>query len=221
MVSDNELWIHQESAVISAESHDVWRFTPEFLLASEIVPDTWICRQATQSSDEVMIHIGPVQWTMTPKDLWITAYPDQPLTVDADDASVHLIPVVTSNFLETVPYVPTRRLWLFWQISIVNPDRDRWMLETFLNGGWPSDLGVVALQPRLTVFLNDLTIQMTVRNITSYRRGEAHLESTAFDCYVSRGADQTPGDMVLDLTHRAERLSLVERAIRQLLGNGS
>jgi hypothetical protein len=28
MVSDNELWINQENVVISAESHDVWRFTP-------------------------------------------------------------------------------------------------------------------------------------------------------------------------------------------------
>ena len=45
MVNENELWIHQESAVISAEFHDVWRFTPEFLLEEEIVSNSWACHQ--------------------------------------------------------------------------------------------------------------------------------------------------------------------------------
>ena len=220
-MSGSELWIQQESSIISADSHDVWRFTPEFLIASEIVPDTWICRQATQSSDEVAIQIGPSHWRMTPEHLWITEYSDQPLDESAGDTSDHWVSILTSRFLEAVPYVPSRRLWLFWQVSIVKPDRDRWLLETFLNRNWPNELGTVSLQPQLTARLNDLTIQMTIRGGTSHRRGEAYQGSTAFDCYVSRGIDQTPEEMLLDLTHRTERLVLVERSIRQLLGNGS
>ena len=218
---ESELWIHQESSIISADSHDVWRFTPEFLIASEIVPDSWICRQATQSSDEVTVQIGPSHWRMTPEHLWITEYPDQPLDESAGDTSEHWVSILTSRFLEAVPYVPSRRLWFFWQVSIVNPERDQWMLETFLNREWPIELGTVSLQPRLTAFINDLTIQMTIRDVTSYRRGEEHQESTAFDCYVSKGVEQTPREMLLDLTHRKERLFLLERSIRQLLGNGS
>jgi hypothetical protein len=220
-VNDNELWIHQESAVISAESHDVWRFTPDFLVASEIVPDAWPCRQATQSPDRVTIQFGLTRWVMTPNELWITVYPDRRLKDEGAAADRDLIPTLTSNFLEAMPYLPTRRLWLFWQISAVNPDRDRWMLENFLSKSWPIELGTVALQPQLTVFLDDLAIQVSIRNGTFPRRGEAHEESTAFDCFVSRGLDQTHEEMVLDVNHRTERLLLVERTIQHLLGNGS
>ncbi len=221
MASDNELWIHQESAVISAESHDVWRLTPDFLVASEIVPEVWLCRQATQSPDEVTIQFGPSRWVMTPNELWITSYPDRPMEDDGGGPDGDLIPALTSNFLNAVPYLPSRRLWLLWRISAVNPDRDRWMLENFLSKSWPIELGTVALQPRLIVYLDDLTIRITIRNETLLRRGEAQEESTTFDCLVSRGLDQTPGEMIQDVNHRTERLLLVERTIQQLLGNGS
>ena len=221
MTSDSELWIHQESAIISADSHDVWRFTPEFLIASEIVSDTWICRKATQLPDEVTIQIGPSHWRMTPEHLWITEYPDQPLDESARDTSDHWVSILTSKFLEAVPYVPSRRLWLFWQVSIVKPDREQWMLETFLNRNWPNELGTVSLQPQLAIRINDLTIQMNIKGGISYRRGEAHQESTVFDCFVSRGLDQTVGEMLQDLPHMAERLFLVERSVRQLLESGS
>ncbi len=221
MVSDNELWIHQESVVISAESHDVWRFTPEFLVGSEIVPEEWPCRQATQSPDEVTIQFGPSRWVMTPTTLWITTHPNRSLKDDGSDVEGPIAPILATNFLATVPYLPSRRLWLFWQISAINPDRDRWMLETFLSGGWPSELGTVSLQPRLTVLWDDFTIQVTIRNENPPRLGEPRGESTTFDCYVSRGLDQTPEDMVLDITKKTERLLAVERTIKQLLGNGS
>ena len=219
MVSDHGLWIHQESAVISAESHDIWRFTPEFLVESEIVPDSWICRTATQSSDEVTILIGPSRWVMTPRNLWITTYPDRSLKDDTGDVEGSHTPSLTRKFLEAVPYLPSRKLWLFWRISAVIPDRDQWMLETFLNKNWPSELGDVVIQPRLTVVVDDLTIRVTIRNEGFRQQEEAHGESTAFDCYVSRGSDQAPREMYFDISQSAERLQMLERIIEELLGS--
>ena len=221
MVRDNDLWIHQENAVISADSHDIWRFTPEFLVASKVVPDSWICRHATQSSDVATIQIGPVHWRMTREQLWITEYPNSPLSDVLEDANTPLIPAVASNFLEATPYLPSQMLWLSWQISAVNPDRDRWILENFLSKGWPSEFGTVVLQPQLTASLGDFIIQITVRNSSVRRQDEDPAEATIFDCFAWRGVNQSPGQMVSDLGQRTERLQLAERAIRQLLGNGS
>lgn len=220
-MSDNELWIHQESAVISADTHDIWRFTPEFLLASQVVPDTWTCRQASQSPDVATIQIEDVYWRMTRDSLWITTYPDSPLNDVIDDADDPPVTTIASNFLEAVPYLPSRVLWLSWQISAVNPDSNRWMLENFLSRNWPADLGAVSLQPQLTVHLDDLAIQITVRNDSIQRAGEHQPQSTIFDCFAWRGRIQTPGEMVSDLEQRTERLLLTERTLRHLLANRS
>ena len=45
MVSTPDLWVHEERAIISAESHDIWSFTPDFLVSNEIVPVDWVCRR--------------------------------------------------------------------------------------------------------------------------------------------------------------------------------
>ena len=221
MVSDNELWMHQESAVISADSHDIWRLTPEFLVTSNVVPDSWVCRHATQSSDAATIQIGPVNWRMTREQLWITEYPDSPFADAIEGDNLPLIPTVASNFLEVASYLPSQTLWLFWQISAINPDRHRWMLENFLAKGWPAGFGTPVPQPLLTVYLEDLIIQITVRNNLVRRRNEDRVEATTFDCFAWRGVNLSPREMVSDLEQRTERLLLVERAIRQLLENGS
>ena len=221
MVTDNELWIHQESAVISANSHDIWRFTPEFLMTSEVVPDSWVCRHATQSPDVAMIQIDRVHWRMTREQLWITEYPNSPLHNVIEEANEPLIPTVASNFLQAVPYLPSQTLWLFWQISATNPDNQQWIVENFLSKGWPAEFGTVSLQPQLTVSLNDLAIQITLRNSGVRRREEYLAEATIFDCYAWITRNQSPSEMTSDLGHRTERLRLAELAITQLLGSRS
>ena len=219
MVTNNELWIHQESTVISANSHDIWRFTPEFLITSDIVPESWVCAQATQSPDMVMIEIGPVQWRMTREQLWITGYPDCPLSHVIEDTDPLLTSSVASNFLEATPYLPSQILWMFWQISAVIPDRDLWLLENFLSKGWPTAFGSVDLQPQLTVSLDDFAIQITVRNSFVQRRGQPQPLATIFDCYAWRTANQSPREMVSELEQGKGKLRLTELAIRHLSGN--
>ena len=221
MVDVNELWIHQESVVISAESHDIWGFTPDFLVGSEIVPDGWTCTRSTQSSEEVNIHFGPSRWAMTQSTLWIMTEPGHPLKDDGADAEGHVVPILANNFLIALPHLPSRRLWLFWQISAIISNRDQWIRETFLSKSWPSELGTLAIQPRLVVSLGDLSVSVTIRSETLPRPGGVQGESIGFDCFVSRAFDQTPNEMLQDVTHRTERLLLVERIIRQLLEEGS
>ena len=225
MVNENELWIHQESAVISAEFHDVWRFTPELLLEEEIVSSSWVCYRATRSSDQISIQYGPSNWSMTQNELWITEYPDKSLSTNVDTTSgddeggTTNIPVLAHNFLATMPSLPSRRLWFFWRISAINRDRNQWMLENFLNRKWPAEMGTISLQPRLYVYLNDLLLDITIRNETYQRQGESALDSTTFDCFVSRGRNLAVGKMLEETERRTEWLQLLSQAIQHLLGN--
>ena len=225
MVNKNELWIHQESAVISAEFHDVWRLTPEFLLEEEIVSNSWACHRATRSSEQIGIQYGPSHWSMTQNELWITEYPDKSLPTNVDTASEDdeedgtNIPVLAYNFLNTIPSLPSRRLWFFWRISAINRDRNQWMLENFLNRKWPAEMGVISLHPRLYIYLNDLLLDITIRNETYQRRGENVPDCTTFDCFVSRGSNLVVGEMLKDTDRRTEWLQLLSKAIQQLVEN--
>ena len=225
MVNENELWIHQESALITAEFHEVWRFTPEFLREEEIVSDLWACHRATRSSDEINIQYGPSHWSMTQNELWITEYPDKSLPIDTETASGDgeedqtNIPVLAYNFLATMPSLPSRRLWFFWRISVINTDRTQWMLENFLNRKWPPEMGTIRLRPHLYVYLNDLLLDITIRNQTYQRRGENAPASTTFDCFVSSRRDMVVGDMLKETGNRSEWLRLLSKTILQLLRN--
>lgn len=225
MVNENELWIHQESAVISAEFHDVGGFTPEFLLEEEIVSKAWACQRATRSSDQINIQYESSYWSMTQNDLWITEYPDKSLTTNVDTASEDgeeggtNIPVLAYNFLATMPSLPSRKLLFFWRISVINMDRNQWMLENFLKRKWPAEMGTISLQPRLYVYMDDLQLDITIRNETYPRRGENMPDSTTFDCFVSRRRNLAVGEMLEETERRTEWLQLLSQAIQQLLGN--
>ena len=221
MAEENELWIHQESAVISAESHDIWRFTPDFLVSSETVPDNWICTRSTQSSEEVTIQIGPSRWFMTPTTLWITTHPNRPLKDDNSDIESPLVPILTNNFLVSPAILAVSEAVVILA-DFGHRSRPRPMEAEYLFAkNWPAELGSLEIQPRLVVSNGDLTISVTIRDDNPRRRGADPKESVTFDCYISRPLDQTPDEMLSDITHRTERLLIVERILRQFLAEGS
>ena len=113
------LLVHQESAIIVAESHDVWSFTPEFLLANEIVSDDWSCRRATRRQDTMEIQYGPIRWYMTESNLWIDLHPGCSIEDRRSMEDENLVPTMAGIYLGKVPYCPVRSLWFYWRISVV------------------------------------------------------------------------------------------------------
>ena len=218
-----DLWIHQESIIISADSHDLWGFTPESLFDGKIVHDSWPCYQATRSADRMFIQYGPSHWTMTERELWITIFPDLPLSDRGETKSEDgeeawsASQFLARNFLAQAPFIPSRRFWFFWRISAINPDRNRWMLENFLGKDWPPNLGAVRVNPQLHVFIDDLQLNITVRNETYQRRNHDAPDSTTFDCYISRGVDLTVKDMLAEIGRRTEWAHLLSRTLRHLM----
>jgi hypothetical protein len=158
---------------------------------------------------------------MTESQLWISEFPDRVLGEVSHPADMSLVPEVAERYLQAIPYAPTSRMWFFWQVSAIDPNRYQWVLDRFFNGGWPPELGIATIQPLLISRMDDLSLRITVRNDSANRRGEAIQDSVLFDCYIYRDLGQAPGELALEANNWLERLSLVEQAIKHLLKEGS
>ena len=215
--SAHGLWIHQESAAIFANSHDIGSFTPEFLLSSGIVPDDWVCTRATKNSDTITIEYGPVTWLMTESVLWITEYPDCSIEDDSRLRSGHYTAALARRYLEQVPYLPAQHSWSFWRLNVINPNSEEWMLSNFLRKGWPSEFGTPRLEPNLSFIADETMFQMTIKNEEAQRAGETFNDSVTFECFVSNIVDQSVGELAHDTSHWSTRLSTLAQVIGYLL----
>ena len=215
------LWVHQESTIIRADSHDVWSFTPEFLLVNEIVPDNWLCQRAKRTGNVMDIQYGPIYWRMTESDLWITHYPDCPIEDRSSIEDRNPVPAMAESYLEKVPHFPFRSLLFYWRVSAANPNPHQWMLDNFLHKGWPEEFRITKIQPVLHFSSDNTAFQITVRDEPSQRQHETIQDSIIFDCYAYQTQEQMVGDMVLETDHWFDRWDTLERAINHLLEEGT
>ena len=215
------LWLHQESAIIGAESHDIWSFTPEFLLSNEIVPRDWMCTLATRGANDVTIQYGPLRWWMTDRNLWITTYPECPIEDEARFEDGHLVSVVAKRYLERVPFLPAQRMWLFWRLSMLDPIADEWMLDTFFSKGWPEEFEHLTLQPNLSFAVDDTLFQMSIKNEQTQLDDDSFEESIVFECYSSNSKDQGIENLTMETVQLQDRLNVLQEAINHLRNRDS
>ena len=210
----------EERAIISAESHDIWSFTPYFLVSNEIVPTGWACEHVTQNQGTVDIQYGPTNWRMNESYLWITLFPNRPLGEDAQPEGRPAIPILASRFLEAVPLLPSRRFWFSWRVSAVNPNPRQWMSDSFLPSKWPMELEPAIPRVSFNLGKDDLLLQMNISIEPNQRPNQTTQDLIIFDCHASRGVDQFVDDMVLATDHWTEWLGTVEQVINHLLEGG-
>ena len=225
-MSNTELWVHQETAIVSAEFHDLWNFTPEFLIEDCNVPDSWPCRRVERSSDRVEIRYESCRWLMNRNNLWVTEYPDSPLPLETETAAEDReqfgsnVSILAYNFLAAIPTLPFQKLWLFWRMSAIKEEQERWKLENFLPGGWPAGMAVTSVQPRLFVTMEDGEFEISIRSETYQRRGENAPDSVTFDCYVSCREERSVATAQTELENRTNRLQSLGQIIQHLLWSG-
>ena len=212
------LWVHQESAIILADSHDVWSFTPEFLLANEIVPESWRCLRARRTGNSMEIQYGRIHWRMTEGDLWITHFPDCTIEGWHSTEDARLVPAMAERYLENVRHSPFSKLWLYWRLSVVNPNRNQWMLDNFLDKELQERFRITRMQPVLDFSIGDTEFQITVRTAPGQRQFENFEDSIVFDCYAYQAGEQDVDDMVLESARWSDRLNELEEALNHLLG---
>ena len=221
IISTPDLWVHEERAIISAESHDIWSFTPEFLVSNEIVPTDWACRRVTQNQGTVDIQYGPINWRMNESSLWITISPDCPLGEGIQLDGSPIIPVMASKFLEAVPLLPSRRFWFSWQVSAISPNPRLWMSDNFLPSDWPSGLQPAISRIGFNLLEDNFVLQMNINIESRQRANQPVRELIVFDCHATQGLEQYVNDMVLATDHWTEWQGAVEQVINHLLEGGS
>ena len=218
-VTDNAhgLCVHQESTIIGAESHDIWSFTPEFLLSSGIVPRDWVCTLATRGADDVTIQYGPLRWWMTESNLWITSYPDCRIEDESRYEDGHIIALVARKYLERVPFLPAQRMWFYWRLSVVDPMASEWMLKTFLTRRWPTEFENTSIEPNLTFVVEDTLYRMWIKIEESQREDKTYENSIIFECFSSNVEDSGIENMINAADLLSARLDVLKEAINHLL----
>ena len=211
------IWLHQESAIISAEFHDIWSFTPEFLLSSELASEEWDCTRATRNQNTVDIQFGPVNWRMNESNLWITSFSDCPLSEEVESGLNSLIPELAKTFLENVSCLPVRRFWYFWQISVAMDNPQQWMVDNFYPHSWPAGFNATGLETRATFFKEEQVVQVNIQSQKKNRGDQESLDSIVFDCYASCGFNLTHSEMINEPEHRSAWLQTVEQIVDSLL----
>lgn len=207
------LWVHQESAIILAASHDVWSFTPEFLYSTEIVPDDWICQRSERRQDAMVIQYGPIHWYMTEQDLWIDSYPNCSIEDWLSTEDQKLAPAMARRYMQSVPYLPFRSLWGYWRISANRSDRPPLTPDIFLDNGWPEEFRITRMHPRLDMHF---TSGDTAFRISAQDNPDE--DALTFACHTHSANGQVVRDAILDTSHWPEQLRTLQRAISHLLG---
>ena len=217
VTNPTNIWVHEECAVISAESHDLWSFTPEFLMSKGIVEADWVCRRATRNQTTVEIQYGPTRWRMNQRDLWIHTVPDRELGESLQIEGNPLAPLMAHRFLGAVPHLPFRRLWFFWQVFVLSPDPLQWILDNFFPQDWTLGFEPTRLQPEFTLRRGDLVVRVAIKNQPMRPGGGDDQNSIVFECFVSAPRDQAVSSMTL--SHGwDEKIQIVEQVVRHLLG---
>ena len=213
------LWVHQEGAVISARTHDIGTFTPEFLVTEGIVPDHWICRRAARTQNNVNIEFGQTYWQMTESNLWVRRSPECLLDDQFRETSV--IPGAAFRYLGTVPYLPSPDLWLRWRISALHPNCIDWMKDNFSSPDWANNLDSLTLEPTIVFTIEEVLFRIGVRAERVQRGNRPPQESAVFECHVSPRQGST-ASAILDASGNWEEwLKVIEGTIRLLLAGGN
>ena len=215
-----DLWIHQESVVLIANTHDVWSFTPEFLLAEGIVPDTWQCLSASRGPDEANVHYGSVNWRMTENQLWISVSPDSPVSEWRNSPDAHFVSIMAKRYLERVPYLPFQRAWFYWNVSAPKTEGLSRMLENLLPSEWPEEFEVTLNQarPLLQFTCENIHFQIGMQNLGVEREGRTFYDSIVFNCYTFSTLDQPLDHAIAELDNWSTRWQTLQRAIQHLTG---
>ena len=213
-----KIWVHSESVVISAESHDLWSFTPEFLMSKGIVEADWVCTRATRNQTTVEIQYESTRWRMNQRNLWIHTEPDGELGESLQIEGNPLVPLMAHRFLEAVPHLPFRGLWFFWEAFVLSPDPLRWILDIFSAQDWPGGLEPTRLQPEFTLRRGGLAVRLTIKNQQMRPGGGDPQNSIMFECFVSPPRDEVVRSMTPSNDSWNERLQIVEQVVRHLLG---
>ena len=211
------LWVHTQGVQITAQNHEVWYFTPDFLQESGSMLDGWICTRHTRDGDRVVIESGPVRWTMTETSLWIQNYLEQPWDEEFVEYAKE-IPRLCGAFLRSQPLLAVKRMWFGYVVSAQHPQPAEWIASRFAPVSTSPLLPHITSEPRITLADDTSQITLNIRESRQHRGGERPVSTVLFDSRAQETRELSVEEMIESNGRWSHWSALTAHAINLAIG---
>ena len=149
--------LHSVSVVVTAQFHNPSILNPDFLVSREIVPADWtVAETLTTPPVSVVKYKNGVEWSVDQSRLTV-AEKNGPAFVDS--YRVHQLVI---EYLRKLPHVPYRSLGLNCQVSALQTNSQRWLIERFAANWLSEERTVLGMTPKFALDAGDAVCHISV-----------------------------------------------------------
>ena len=155
------LRLHNVAVVVTAEYHNPSILNPDFLVSRRIVPADWsVAETLTTPPMSVVKYTNGIAWTVDQSRLIVT---EDCGPAFRDQYESHAL---VTTYLERLPHVPYRELGLNCQVSTLQDDPQRWLIERFAVDWLRDDPQVRGMRPAFALNAEDAVCNITFAKAT-------------------------------------------------------
>ena len=156
MADQSRVRLHSVSVVVTAEYHNPSILNPDFLVSRGIAPKDWnVAETLTTPPVSVVKYTNGIAWTVDQSRLTVTESCGPAFREHYESHAL------VTSYLERLPHVPYRGLGLNCQVSILQDDPQRWLIERFAADWLRGDPQVRGMRPAFTLNAEDAVCNIT------------------------------------------------------------
>ncbi len=208
MMDERSVRPHTVSVVVTAEFHNPSILNPDFLASRGISPKNWtVTETVTTPPVAVVKYDSGVEWTVDQSRLTImeTCGP-----AFADHYSIHDL---ATAYLDKLPHVPYRSLGLNCQMSMLEANPQRWLVERFAVDWLRNDPQLRGLRPAFALDAGDAVCNISLAEST--RDGAP---CVAAECNLHHQGPLNVDGLKSAIARWAERRQLIVSTLHRLYG---
>ena len=199
--------LHNVSVVVTAEFHNPSILNPDFLVSRGIVPADWsVGETLTTPPVSVVKYTNGIAWTVDQSRLAVT---ENCGPAFRDRYESHAL---VAAYLRRLPHVPYRGLGLNCQVSVLQDDPRRWLVERFAAEWLRDDPQVRGLRPALALDAEDAECNITFTDAT---RDES--PCVAAECNLHHAGPLEVDELQAAISRWPERQRFIVTTLRRLL----
>ena len=209
MAEESSVRLHNVSVVVTAEYHNPSILNPDFLVSSGIVPEDWtVAETLTTPSVSVVKYTNGIAWTVDQSRLTVT---EDCGPAFRDQYKSHSL---VTAYLKRLPHVSYRGLGLNCQVSTLQRDPKRWLVERFAVDWLRDDPQVRGMRPAFALNAGDAECNITLAEDT---RDDS--PCVVAECNLHHPGPLDVGGLRAAIARWAERQQFIVSTLGRLLEN--
>ena len=159
-MTDQDIWLHDVSVVVTAKYHNPSVLNPGFLTAKGIVPEEWEVEESITTPPMSLVNYkNQTRWDVQQEKLSVLE------NCKPFQESFNVYSQVIA-YIEALPHVPYRSLGLNTTLSVATNDPVGWMSERFLRPGpWNQEnLTGLRMVPKFVFMADDAICNLAMSN---------------------------------------------------------